>query len=117
MIAVLFEVWPKPDGEEAYLKMAGTLRPLLESSPGFISIERFRSMAAKGKLLSLSFFEDEASVIAWRNLMEHRKAQAAGRNGYFADYRIRIASVERDYGMLSREQAPADSRDHHTEAG
>ncbi|HET6233831.1 MAG TPA: antibiotic biosynthesis monooxygenase [Acetobacteraceae bacterium] len=113
MIAVIFEVWPAPDRKQNYLDLAAALRPLLEQIDGFISIERFESLSEPGKILSLSFFRDEAAVQAWRNTMEHRAAQAQGRAGVFRDYRLRIAGVIRDYGMHQREQAPADSRARH----
>jgi heme-degrading monooxygenase HmoA len=110
MIAVIFEVWPKPDHKQDYLDLAAGLRPILETIDGFISIERFESLTEKGKLLSLSFFRDEAAVAAWRNVAEHRKSQAKGRAKIFANYRIRIAGVVRDYGMNERAQVPQDSR-------
>ncbi len=109
MIAVIFEVWPKPERRPEYLDIAASLRPLLEKIDGFISIERFESLTEPGKILSLSFFRDEAAVQAWRNLVEHRRAQAKGRAQIFRDYRLRIASVVRDYGMNERAQAPKDS--------
>ena len=115
MIAVIFEVWPKGGHEQDYLNTAQELRTLLESLPGFISIERFRSMINEGKILSLSFFESEDAIKEWRNTMEHRKAQALGRKRYFDNYRLRIAEVQRDYGMNKREQAPVDSRSVHDE--
>ena len=77
----------------------GIVGPLLEQIDGFISIERFESLSQPGKILSLSFFRDEQAVQAWRNLEAHRAAQARGRAGIFADYRLRIAGVVRDYGM------------------
>jgi heme-degrading monooxygenase HmoA len=113
MIAVIFEVWPKPERRQEYLDIAATLRPQLEQVDGFISIERFESLSEPGKLLSLSFFRDEASVLAWRNLDAHRQAQAKGRTQVFADYRLRIAGVIRDYGLHDRAQAPQDSRSTH----
>jgi heme-degrading monooxygenase HmoA len=113
MIAVIFEVWPKPERKQEYLDIAAELRPLLERIDGFISIERFESLYEPGKILSLSFFRDEQAVQAWRNLAEHRAAQAKGRKELFADYRLRIAGVIRDYGMSEREQVPADSRSRH----
>ena len=109
MIAVIFEVVPRNGTKEAYLAAAGSLRPLLEEMDGFISIERFDSLSQPGKLLSLSFWRDEASVRQWRNLDVHRRVQHAGRNELFADYRLRVAGVLRDYGMEDRAQAPADS--------
>ncbi|HEY2033411.1 MAG TPA: antibiotic biosynthesis monooxygenase [Rhizomicrobium sp.] len=107
MIAIIFEVWP--NGRDAYLDIAASLRPLLDDIDGFISIERFESLSEGGKLLSLSFWRDEEAVTAWRNKGEHRAAQAAGRSGVLRDYRLRIAGVIRDYGMTDRQEAPADS--------
>jgi heme-degrading monooxygenase HmoA len=111
MIAVIFEVWP--DRRDDYLDIAAELRPHLKEIDGFISVERFESLTEKGKMLSLSFFRDEAAVQAWRNVAEHRVAQAKGRGGIFKDYRLRIASVIRDYGMNDRAEAPRDSKAAH----
>ena len=113
MIAVIFEVFPAEGRKQDYLDLAASLRPELEKIDGFISIERFASLSADGKLLSLSLFRDEAAVEAWRNLETHRLAQAKGRAGIFSDYRIRVTSVLRDYGMRERAQAPQDSRRKH----
>ena len=110
MIAVIFEVWPADGRKQGYLELAAGLRPELERIDGFISIERFQSLTDDGKLLSLSFWRDEAAVTAWRNLEEHRAAQKARRGGVFRDYRLRVAHVLRDYGMTERAEAPADSR-------
>jgi heme-degrading monooxygenase HmoA len=110
MIAVIFEVWPAPGRQDDYLALAATLRTDLEKMDGFISVERFASLTEEGKLLSLSFWRDEAAVAAWRALERHRGAQQAGRGGIFADYRLRVADVARDYGMTRRAEAPADSR-------
>lgn len=113
MIAVIFEVWPKPDQKQEYLDIAAALRPQLEQIDGFISIERFQSLTEPGKILSLSFFRDEAAIETWRNLESHRRAQSKGRAQVFANYRLRIAGVIRDYGMQDRAQAPKDSRSTH----
>jgi heme-degrading monooxygenase HmoA len=109
MIAIIFEVWPKPNHRQDYLDIAATLRPLLETIDGFISVERFESLTEPKKMLSLSFFRDEAAVQAWRNLTAHRAAQAKGRAEVFANYRLRVADVVRDYGIHERQQAPRDS--------
>ena len=113
MIAVIFEAIPNEGQTDAYLDAAATLRPLLAQVDGFISIERFESLTQKGKILSLSFLRDEAAVESWRNIEQHRGVQAAGRGTIFKDYRLRVASVLRDYGKNEREQAPADSRRRH----
>jgi heme-degrading monooxygenase HmoA len=110
MIAVIFEVEPNAGRRDAYLDTAARLRPLLAQIDGFISIERFESLTQPGKILSLSFWRDEEAVAQWRGLEAHRRAQEAGRHSIFADYRLRVAQVLRDYGMNEREQVPADSR-------
>jgi len=113
VIAVIFEVEPHPQQKQTYLDTAAALKPRLEKMDGFISIERFESLVNPGKILSLSFWRDEEAVKRWRNVEEHRRAQAAGRATLFADYRLRIASVIRDYGKHERAQAPEDSRTAH----
>jgi heme-degrading monooxygenase HmoA len=113
VIAVIFEVWPAPGEAGQYFDLAASLRGELEKIDGFVSIERFESLATPGKYLSLSFWRDEAALRQWRNLEGHRKAQARGRAAVFADYRLRVAGVMRDYGMRDRAEAPLDSRERH----
>lgn len=109
MIAVIFEVWPAEGERQHYLDIAAALRSELQTIDGFISIERFQSITNPDKMLSLSFFRDEEAVKAWRNLDAHRAAQTAGRAGVFANYRLRVATVLRDYGLNERDEAPGDS--------
>ena len=109
MIAVIFEVIPFIGERHRYLDLAGDLRNRLEEIDGFISVERFESLSTRGKLLSLSFWRDEEAVRRWRETPDHRAAQSVGRGGIFADYRLRVAHVLRDYGLTEREEAPQDS--------
>lgn len=113
MIAVIFEVEVAAGQKDAYLETAAELRPVLEEVEGFISVERFQSLSAPEKLLSLSFWRDEEAVQRWRRLAEHRAAQTRGRAGIFRDYRLRVAGVIRDYGMAQRAEAPQDSLAEH----
>ncbi|BEV72581.1 MULTISPECIES: antibiotic biosynthesis monooxygenase [unclassified Paludibacterium] len=113
MIAVIFEVEPAEGARAHYLDLAAQLKDELMQMDGFLSIERFQSLSQPEKLLSLSFWRDEHAVARWRSLASHRRAQQAGRNGVFAAYRLRVASVMRDYGLDERTQAPADSRIRH----
>jgi heme-degrading monooxygenase HmoA len=108
MIAVIFEVSPRPGAKDAYLGTAASLRPLLERIDGFVSIERFESLTRPGRILSLSIWRDEAAVQRWRTHEAHRAAQRAGREALFEDYRLRVAHVIRDYGMNDRAEAPLD---------
>lgn len=109
MIAVIFELRVRDGRQQDYLDLAAALRTELESVDGFLSVERFVSLSDSGKLLSLSFWRDEQSVQRWRTASRHRAAQRAGRQDIFSNYRLRVASVLRDYGMHDREQAPRDS--------
>jgi heme-degrading monooxygenase HmoA len=104
MHAVIFEVWPKEEGRQEYLDIAAALKPRLEQIDGFVSIERFQSLTEPGKVLSLSFWRDDAAIAEWRRVEAHRMAQAKGRNELFRDYRLRIAAVA---------DAPADSKSRH----
>lgn len=113
MIAVIFEVTPFTGERHRYLDLAGELREHLQATDGFLSVERFESLTTRGKLLSLSFWRDEEAVRQWRETEEHRAAQTAGRGGVFADYRLRVAHVLRDYGLHSRDEAPEDSGARH----
>ena len=113
MIAVIFEFTPAEGRTPEYFDFATALRAELDHIDGFISIERFESVTTPGKFVSLSFWRDEDAVRQWRNVEGHRRAQAAGRGGVFADYRLRVASVIRDYGMNERDAAPPDSRERH----
>ncbi len=109
MMAVIFEVGPASGRKDDYLKLAASLRAEVEQIDGFISVERFESLYEQGKLLSLQFWRDEAAIAVWRNHLRHRAAQGLGRGGMFADYRLRIAEVVRDYGPHDRAEAPVDA--------
>ena len=113
MIAIIFEVIPAEGKKDEYLDIAAAMRPMVEEVEGFLSVERFQSLTNPGKLLSISFFEDEAAVDRWRRLHAHRGAQRRGREGVFSDYRLKVCHVMRDYGMFDRDEAPEDSLAEH----
>ena len=112
MFAVIFEVKPKQEGKDEYLKIAAELRNFLENRDGFISIERFQSLTEEGKILSISFWRNETDIKKWRNIMEHRVGQKKGKESLFHSYRIRVAEVVRDYTESDRSQAPSDSNNY-----
>ena len=113
MIAVIFEFTPAPGRKQEYLDLAAGLKPELDQADGFVSIERFESITAPGRFVSISFWRDEQALAKWRNLAEHREAQAKGRGGIFSGYRLRVAGVLRDYSHAERGQAPRDSAAFH----
>lgn len=110
MIAVIFEVQPRPPFLQEYLDLAASLRAELETIDGFLSVERYASLSCPGHILSLSFWRDEDAVARWRQSASHRQAQARGRDGVFHYYRLRVAHVVRDYGLHERSGAPPDAR-------
>jgi heme-degrading monooxygenase HmoA len=114
VIAVIFEFTPAEGRFPEYMELVGTLKADLEKADGFISLERFESITTRGKFVSLQFWRDEEAVRKWRNLQRHREAQRKGRAGIFESYRLRIASVVRDYSMDERSAAPADSLEFHS---
>ncbi|OGA77390.1 MAG: antibiotic biosynthesis monooxygenase [Betaproteobacteria bacterium RIFCSPLOWO2_12_FULL_65_14] len=109
MIAVIFEFTAAPGRKDEYLAIAAELGKELAGFDGFLSIERFQSLNDAAKFVSLSFWRDEEAVRRWRNLQQHREAQAKGRAGIFSDYRLRVAQVMRDYTRDRRTQTPDDS--------
>ena len=109
MVIVLFEVTVKEERTEDYLARAAQLKELLVQEEGFISAERFSSLAAKGKLLSMSVWRNEESAARWRNNISHRMSQQAGRMEDFVDYKITVVSPLRTYTMQDRQEAPEDS--------
>ncbi|OAT46135.1 antibiotic biosynthesis monooxygenase [Proteus hauseri ATCC 700826] len=109
MIAVIFELKTNEEQQQNYLTLAQDLKKILVNIDGFISIERFQSLSDNDKLLSLSFWQSENAIMQWRNTELHRMAQARGRHSILQHYRLRVASVIRDYGFNEREHAPQDS--------
>ncbi len=114
MIAVIFEAEPATGQQSRYFDIAAELRANLDRIDGFISVERFQSLSNEGRILSLSFWRDEAAIAEWRKLEQHRLAQSEGRSGVFRDYRLLVAEIIRAYGLSDRDQAPADSTRHHS---
>ena len=97
MIAVIFEADAQPEARERYLELAAELKPLLSDTPGFIALERFQSLSKPGKILSLSWWQDEESVARWKQNLMHLAAQKEGKQSIFSFYRIRVANVFREY--------------------
>jgi heme-degrading monooxygenase HmoA len=110
MVAIIFEVIPNDEEKPEYLSIAARLKERLIQTPGFKSIEYFQSLTDPQKLLSLSFWEDEESVSRWRNLQEHRHAQASGRDVLFHHSRIRVGHIVRDHSL-------SDGYPHHSLQG
>ena len=105
MIVVVFQVTMREGQEQRYFDLAAALRSELEGVEGFLSVERFASLTVHGKYVSLSFWRDEAAVARWRSRNAHRVAQELGKKEIFADFRISVAEVVRDYTLADRREA------------
>ena len=107
MMVVVFQVTMRDGRTQDYFDLAAELRPELEEIDGFISVERFQSLAEPGKYLSLSFWRDQAGIESWRAQRRHRAAQERGKREIFADFRISVAEVVRDYTLADRREPTA----------
>jgi heme-degrading monooxygenase HmoA len=96
MFAVIFVVQPRQERWDDYLDLAKYLKPKLEAIDGFIDNERFESKRTPGRLLSLSTWRDEKSVVRWRTQGEHHGVQEKGRFEIFADYHLRVGEIIHD---------------------
>ncbi len=96
MFAVIFVVQPKQERWNDYLELAKYLKPKLEAIDGFIDNERFESKRTPGRLLSLSTWRDEKSVVRWRAQGEHYGVQQKGRIEIFEDYHLRVGEIIHD---------------------
>ena len=93
MIALFFEVLPKPGHEGTYLEMAAKLKPALDESGGLLFLDRSRSAIRPGWFLSHQFWRDEAAMVRWRAHPAHHRVQACSRTDVLTDYRLRVAQV------------------------
>lgn len=115
MIAMIFEFWLDKAEVEAYQPYSRQMRKWVDEIDGFISVERYQSEADPRKVLALGFFRDEDAVTQWRNHPAHRQAQQLGRERFYANYRLRMAEVVRDYDKHNRQQVPLDSQAIHND--
>jgi heme-degrading monooxygenase HmoA len=93
MIALFFEVLPRPEHEATYFEMAAKLKPALDASGGLEFLDRSRSASRPGWFLSHQFWQDDASMTRWRVNPAHHRAQACGRTDILSDYRLRVGQV------------------------
>lgn len=110
MIVMVFEYEVLEEQMDMYLHESNELRQYLGMIDGFLSVERFSSSTTPGRFAAIGYFESEEAVAQWRNLPEHRRAQALGRKRLFSNYRLVMAEAIRDYTHENRDQAPVDSQ-------
>lgn len=91
----------RTDGDQDYAATAAAMEELGRAQPGYLGIESARD-AATGLGITVSYWATEADARAWKAVAAHRAAQQRGRADWYADYRVRVATVHRDYGAPRR---------------
>jgi heme-degrading monooxygenase HmoA len=92
-VAVIFTSI-RTEGDNGYAVMSARMEQLAADQPGYLGIENARD----GLGITVSYWADEASAQAWKQVAAHLVAQQRGRDAWYADYRVRVAVVHRDYG-------------------
>lgn len=90
--AVIFTSVRNGRDEEGYAAMAERMLELAALQPGFLGLEAARN----GLGITVSYWRDEESIIAWRKHAEHGHAQHLGRTSWYSSFVVRVAKVERD---------------------
>ncbi|MBY5984577.1 antibiotic biosynthesis monooxygenase family protein [Halomonas cupida] len=86
-------------GDHGYADMADKMVELAAQQPGFLGIESAREDGENGLGITVSYWADLVSIRAWKAQLDHRQAQAMGRERWYASYRVRVSLVEREYGL------------------
>ncbi|WP_369335832.1 antibiotic biosynthesis monooxygenase [Halomonas sp. ND22Bw] len=81
--------------DEGYAAMAERMLALAAGQPGFLGVESAREDVG----ITVSYWSDPEAIRGWKAQVEHREAQRLGREVWYSRYRVRVARVEREYGL------------------
>lgn len=84
-------------GDQGYAAMAERMEALAAQQPGYLGMESTRG--AEGYGITISYWRDEAAILAWKRDATHSLARETGRAIWYSDFQVRVAKVERAYGM------------------
>jgi heme-degrading monooxygenase HmoA len=98
-VAVIFTSLRTDQDADGYGRMAEAMEELAAQQPGYLGIETAREELG----ITVSYWADEESARAWKQVAAHLGAQRRGRESWYLDYRVRIATVIRDYSLASSE--------------
>lgn len=96
--AVVFTSTRTP-GDDGYVAMSAAMERLASEQPGFLGIESARGDDGLG--ITVSYWVDSSAARAWKHVAAHQVAQRRGRDAWYSDYRVRVATVERDYSLAT----------------
>jgi heme-degrading monooxygenase HmoA len=102
--AVIFTSLRTPADAAGYAVTADRMVELARQQPGFLGVESARG--ADGLGITVSYWTNEEAIRAWREHAEHQLAQAAGREKWYTAYQLRVARVERAYGLDGEHRRP-----------
>jgi len=95
--AVIFSSERTEQDEKSYSDMAELMETMAATMPGFLGIESARNDDGFG--ITVSYWETEEAIANWKKNVDHIEAQNLGRSDWYKDYSVRVAKVERAYGM------------------
>jgi len=84
----------RTEGDHGYAAMSAAMEALAREQPGYLGIESTRN----GLGITVSYWIDEEAAQAWKQVARHLRAQQRGKDSWYEDYRVRVATVTRDYG-------------------
>jgi heme-degrading monooxygenase HmoA len=85
----------RAENKDGYGAMADRMVELAATQPGFLGIETVREDLG----ITVSYWDSPESIANWKKNAEHREAQRLGRRKWYSSFRVRIARVEREYGI------------------
>ena len=101
--AVIFSSTRRDNDVEAYADAAERMVELANQQPGFLGVESSRD--AQGFGITVSYWESEAAIAAWKHQAEHRATREQGRRDWYAQFEVRVCKVERAYGFVNKDVA------------
>lgn len=94
--AVIFTSQRSAGDEAGYAAAADRMIELAAQQPGFLGVESVRG--ADGFGITVSYWETEAAISAWKHNAEHAATRAHGRKHWYEHFELRVAKVARAYG-------------------
>ena len=97
-IAVIFTSTRSLEHGEEYSLWAKRMNELVTNEPGFISMVSARDPETRFGI-TISYFKDEESVKRWKAIHEHQQAQELGKQKFYTEYSVKVATVYREYDV------------------
>jgi heme-degrading monooxygenase HmoA len=97
-VAVIFTSTRSLEHGEEYSQWASRMSDLVKTQPGFISEVSARDPETRFGI-TISYFKDEESVKNWKAVSEHQQAQRLGKQKFYLEYSVKVATVYREYAV------------------